>query len=72
MFTEDPGPCLICGTAHCSCGSDTGSTVQQLPARDAAAAAEAAPPPAQAPTPDPAPAPIVTTGTYRRQKARTK
>lgn len=31
----DPGPCDICGVAHCACGGDEMSVVQ-LPQRDAA------------------------------------
>jgi hypothetical protein len=38
---RDPGDCLICGAAHCSCGDDRGPiVVDQLPQRDAAAALE--------------------------------
>lgn len=32
----DPGPCPICGVAHCGCTPQTGPiVVAQLPARDA-------------------------------------
>ncbi len=35
---QDPGPCLICGTAHCACAGGGATEVIQLPSRDAAAA----------------------------------
>jgi hypothetical protein len=35
MFRQDPGPCLICGAAHCSCGGGP-ILVELLPATAAA------------------------------------
>lgn len=40
---HDPGDCLICGAAHCSCGGSDTIEVVQLPARDAAVALALAP-----------------------------
>jgi hypothetical protein len=42
MFGQDPGPCPICGAAHCSCGGGP-ILVEQLPQRDAAARASSDP-----------------------------
>jgi hypothetical protein len=36
MIRSDPGPCPICGAAHCACGGGP-ILVEQLPQRDAAA-----------------------------------
>jgi hypothetical protein len=40
-FRQDPGPCIICGAPHCSCGGGPIEVVQ-LPLRDAAIAAAVA------------------------------
>ena len=49
---SDPGECLVCGAAHCSCGPGGPIAVPQAPMRDAAAVAQAA----RAAAPSPAPA----------------
>jgi hypothetical protein len=62
LARTDPGDCLICGAAHCSCGGD-GLTVEQLPATAAARALATTP---QAATVQATlPAGQFTTGTYR-------
>jgi hypothetical protein len=38
MFRQDPGPCPICGAAHCACGGAPTDVIVQLPQRDAARA----------------------------------
>jgi hypothetical protein len=44
---RDPGECIVCGAAHCSCGGGVVVEVVQLPARDAVASVDvAAAPPA--------------------------
>jgi hypothetical protein len=42
---HDPGDCIICGAAHCTCGDHDVIEVVQLPARDAAAARMVSEPP---------------------------
>jgi len=67
-WRNDPGECLICGAAHCSCGGGP-IEVAQLPQRDAAAAAELARVPLQAEIVQASlPTGQVTSGTYRREK----
>ena len=39
LFRSDPGDCLLCGAAHCSCGGGP-IEIAQVPQRDAAAARE--------------------------------
>ena len=69
---SDPGDCVICGAAHCSC--DAGPiAIPQLPARDAAHGlmvdAPRAPAVADPDAAPPAlPADTFTSGTYRRPK----
>ena len=38
----DPGECLVCGAAHCTCGGTPETVLVQLPNRDAVAARSAA------------------------------
>jgi hypothetical protein len=42
MFGPDPGPCLICGAPHCSCGGGP-ILVEQLPATASARASAMSP-----------------------------
>ena len=61
----DPGECLVCGAAHCSCGGTASIEVVQLPARDAAAALALASPAVAAPLGDGADRRPFSTATYR-------
>jgi hypothetical protein len=66
----DPGDCLVCGAAHCSCGGP-GLEVAQLPNRDAAAALERAAPASAAETVQATlPAGSFTSGTYRGRETQ--
>jgi hypothetical protein len=71
MRGGDPGDCLVCGAAHCSCGGGPIEVVQ-LPWRDAAAAlARQTPTPLVAETVQETLGPgEFTTATYRGTKKR--
>jgi hypothetical protein len=71
MVRSDPGDCLICGAAHCSCGGGPIEVVQ-LPARDAASRPIVVPlPPLQATAVQASlPAGTFTTATYRGTKKK--
>lgn len=65
---QSPGPCPICGIAHTGCGAGP-ITIQQLPARDAAAIVTQPPVIAEAsPATATLPSEPFTTSSYRRLK----
>ena len=68
-WKQDPGPCIVCGTAHCACAVDSGAiAIVQLPNRDAMPAPAAVPLVAEV-VQQTLPPGQFTTATYRGKKS---
>lgn len=70
-YRTDPGPCGICGAAHCACTADAGPiAIPQLPARDATPPTPITAPLKAEQVQATLPEGQVTTGTYRRGRKK--